>query len=147
MGAAGLRVTPATKNVPHHGSPMGLPGARMSPTGSTVTRKNEKCRLRYRYGIVTLKSRTSAVKRTVSVTVTSVPTYDIGYDIAYGLVLYRQLNRTISAVARRIFVRSRDFVTISYDVAYDILRCRLRYRLRYIALYRRYIGVISRYIA
>ena len=78
----------------------------------------------------------------MSVTVTSVPTYDIGsrYRVRYHL-----RSRAISTVeshdtGRRIFVRSRDFVTISYDVAYDILRCRLRYRLRYIALYRRYIA-------
>ena len=74
-------------------------------------------------------------------TVTSVPTYDIGYDITYGLVLYRQLNRAILAVGSScdlgILLRYLTMsLTISYDVAYDIAYATSRY-----------IGVISRYIA
>ena len=73
----------------------------------------------------------------MSVTVTSVPTYDIGYDITYDLVLYRQLNRTISAVGSScdlgVLLRYLTMsLTISYDVAYDIAYGILRY----IALYR-----------
>ena len=71
-------------------------------------------------------------------TVTSVPTYDTGYDITYGLVLYRQLDRAISAVGSScdlgILLQYLTIsLTVSYDVAYDIAYGTSRY-----------IGVISR---